>query len=741
MVENTSMSDEIDGAGRANRKAMRRTSGLRDEQIDQIDQGDPINRRQFGWMMAAAGASVCAAGSSLLAETTSKIVFRTRSAAFALDERGWLTGITFRDRNYMPTAAPLLRLRVQGKMHEPTGMEWDSRQGRLTLRYADIGAEVKVALREKPTHITLELVELKSAQTVELVLWGSYPTTIGETVGEIVGVVRDAECAIGIQALNVKTLGGYPTDESDVEPDSLEMDDPGSYPALPAELKAKQRWRGDTARLTASGSELQCYCRNRDHARVISNWGWEKYDAPAFEDGGVVGSSIALFAVPVSEALATLGAIEVAEGLPHLMLEGVWAKQSIHATDSYLIADFGEASIGRALAMTKRAGLKYLYQSSLFETWGHFKLKPELFPRGWDGFKYCVDEGRKAGVKVGFHMLSNFLTTNDAYVTPKPDPRLARVGTARLAAAVDAAQVQIAVDDPGYLRKHSALNTVVIGEELIQYESVSSEMPWRLLKCTRGAFGTTAAAHANGAAVGRLIDHDYKVFLTDPSLCIEVARKLGEFCNYTGAQQTSLDGLEGNWSTGMGQYGCSLFTKTWWDEMRPEVREAFINDASMPHHFTWHIATRYNWGEPWYAGFRDRQTMLRMKNQMLYARNLIPPMLGWFSIRKETTLEDAEWLGARSAGFGAGFALAISFESQAQQAAADVTIDADKLAILDAVRRWETARQSGAFPEELKASLQDVTREFHLEDVAPNVWELRPLHPPGPAMRVESKGA
>jgi hypothetical protein len=173
--------------------------------------------------------------------------------------------------------------------------------------------------------------------------------------------------------------------------------------------------------------------------------------------------------------------------------------------------------------------------------------------------------------------------------------------------------------------------------------------------------------------------------------------------------------------------------------MRPEIREAFINDASMPHHYTWHIATRYNWGEPWYAGFRESQTMLRMKNQILYTRNLIPRMLGWFSIRKETTLEDAEWLGARSAGFDAGFALAISFESQAQQAAASgVTIPADKLAILDAIKRWETARQTGAFPAHLKPLLQDVTRAFHLTEVAPNEWELQPADPAEPAVRIKS---
>ena len=53
---------------------------------------------------------------------------------------------------------------------------------------------------------------------MELVLWGPFPTSIGDTVGEVVGVVRNKDFAIGIQALNIKTLGGYPNDESDIEP-------------------------------------------------------------------------------------------------------------------------------------------------------------------------------------------------------------------------------------------------------------------------------------------------------------------------------------------------------------------------------------------------------------------------------------------------------------------------------------------------------------------------------------------
>jgi len=78
---------------------------------------------------------------------------------------------------------------------------------------------------------------------VELVLWGPYPTTIGSVVGEIIGVVRDADFAVGIQALNAKTLGGYPAREDDSD-GGFSADDLGTYANLPAELKKDQSYRG-----------------------------------------------------------------------------------------------------------------------------------------------------------------------------------------------------------------------------------------------------------------------------------------------------------------------------------------------------------------------------------------------------------------------------------------------------------------------------------------------------------------
>jgi hypothetical protein len=564
-----------------------------------------------------------------------------------------------------------------------------------------------------------------------------------------VGVVRDKEFAVGIQALNTKTLGGYPARENDIQ-NEFGADDTGDYPNLPSELRKDSGFRGDTAKRTQFGSVLQAYCRNRDHDRVISNWGQEKYVAPAFQDGGVVGSRIALFGCPAAKALETIGAIESAERLPHPMLDGVWAKMDPKATCSYLIVDFGEETIDRAIEMTQRAGLNYLYNGSPFETWGHFELKQSLFPHGWNGLRTCVEKARKAGVRVGFHTLSNFITPNDSYVTPVPDRRLARIGSSLLQSDVDASQTEITIAEPDFFRHPTDLNTVVIGDELVRYASVSAQAPWRLLDCKRGSFGTRATPHPAGTSVGKLMDHAYHVFLTDADLSQEVARNIARLCNETGARQLSFDGLEGNWSTGMGQYGRALFTKAWYDALSPAEQGQVINDASNPGHFNWHIYTRMNWGEPWSAGFRKGQTLYRFKNQLYFERNLMPHMLGWFALSGETTVADAEWLLARAAGFDAGFALATSLASTAQLAADPSSAEALQKygatpAILEAIRQWETARMAGAFPESAKADLRDNTKEFHLEPAGAGQWNLYPVltaqpHALGPATRIRAKG-
>lgn len=654
---------------------------------------------------------------------TAATTFETETFLVLISPSGQISALRQGANDYLAAdqPAPLLQLRVDGEWHQPDRMQWDASNRQMRLDYETAGIRAVLQAEAKPTHVVFELTALEPVGAVELILWGPYPTTIGETVGETVGVVRNVTAALGIQALNPKTLGGFPGSEDDVMP-MYNIFAGGDYSDIAAEQRDHELYRGDTAKPTAFGSVLQAYCRDRSRERVIKNWAHSHFVAPAFEDGGVLGSRIALFGCPAEKALETIGRIELAEGLPHPLIDGVWGKIAPEATASYLIIDFGEGNLDTALELTGQAGLKYLYHGGPFRTWGHFELHPGSFPDGWASLKRCVERAQAAGIRLGVHTLSNFITPNDAYVTPVPDPRLASVGTTVLADPIDAVQTTIPVADPAWFNQmqNNTLKTARIDRELIRYGRVSEGPPWQLLECERGAWGTSASSHAAGQSIAKLMDHGYRVFLTDAELSWEVARRIAELFNRTGLLQVSFDGLEGAWSTGMGQYGRTLFTQAWYEHLSPELQGRVINDASNPGHFNWHVYTRMNWGEPWYAGFRESQTQYRLKNQNYYARNLMPRMLGWFQMNSETTLEDAEWLLARAAGFDAGFALVTNPEVARKNGAG--------ASILAAIKHWEQARLAGWFPEELKAALRDIKNEFHLAWTNGTHGELYPVY-------------
>ncbi len=649
------------------------------------------------------------------------LVYETETMRVSLDGKGMLESLYDRagqkDYLYQGQSAPLLSIRCNGEYESPSSMKTEGDQLVLCFEKNQVEARVKVVNRK--SYLTFELVRITPLKKVELVVWGPYPTTISETIGETVGVVRNQDFAIGIQALNIKTLGGYPSDESDIEP-SIDIAE-SSLVNSDEPWRAGRTYRGQTAKPESYGSVIQAYCRDRSRERVITNWGHDYYVAPPFKDGGVVGSKIALFGCPTGKVLEVIGGIELREGLPHPMLDGVWSKISPEATSSYLIIDFDENTINEALALTRKVGFKYLYHGDPFETWGHFNLKRECFPRNWESMKADVTKAEKEGIYLGVHMLSNFITTNDPYVTPVPDKRLAKVGSSVLAGNIDSKDTEIRIVSPVYFNqmKNNTLHAVVIGNEIIRYREVSGTAPWTLQSCTRGAFGTRACDHAAGDTIAKLMDHGYKTFLTNSELTEEVAGRLADFFNYTGVRQTSFDGLEGNWSTGMGEYGCQLFVKTWYDRLIPALKNNVIDDASKPNHYNWHINTRYNWGEPWYAGFRESQTRQRLKNQDFFRRNYIPSMLGWFKMTDETSIEDLEWLLARAAGFDAGFAFCVNLESAKRNGEGD--------AIFNKIRQWETARISGAFTVNQKKRMENINNEFHLEEGSTAAeWMLYP---------------
>ncbi len=673
-----------------------------------------------GLLLAAVAASLSLAACSLI--PVRHTTWTTDHLRLSVDGRGRIVRLVDRatGQDHLARVVPshLLSVRVEGMLVPPRALIWAGRGGTARLDYPG-GITARVQVTPKPTHLVFELLGVEPAEQVELVVWGPYATTISETVAETVGVVRDSVFAFGLQALNPKTLGGYPWNENDCMP-QLDLFESGDYSDLSEAGKRYVLYRVEAAKPDSFGSTLQAYCRDRSRERVVENWGHQAYTAPPFEDGGVAGSAIALFGAPAGVALETIGRIELAQGLPHPMIDGEWGKTTRSAAAAYLILDFSEADIDRAIAHTRQAGLRWLYHSGPFRTWGHFELGAG-FPNGWAGMGRCVEKAEAAGVHVGVHTLSNFITTNDPYVTPVPDPRLARVGAEVLTVAVDAGRTELVVSAPGLFdpADNNTLRTVMIGSELVQYRDVSVEPPWRLLDCRRGAFGTAAVPHPAGSPVALLADHAYRVFLTDADLGREMAAQLAAFYNETGVRQISFDGVEGNRSTGMGNYGEILFTSAWFDHLAEPIRSGYIADASRTSHYFWHIYTRMNWGEPWYAGFRESQTEYRLKNQPYFRRNLMPGMLGWFRMTAQTTLEDVEWMLARSAAFDAGYAFVTDYRALEGNGSTD--------RILAAIGRWEQARLAGAFRADQKRRMEDVGAEFHLEGDGPDTWRLVPV--------------
>ncbi len=647
----------------------------------------------------------------------------TASLRITINDKGSIVNLidvkTGKDYLLKDTLSSLMSVRIDNQIKHPESAT--AKDGQLTLAFEnDILADIKVD--EKETHVTFELIAITNKEAVELIIWGPYANMIDEIIGETIGVVRGEGFTLGIQALNIKTMGGYPWNESDRMPafDFVRNEDPDD---MHPDSDGSVLYRVEAAKPLVSGSSLQAYCRNRDKERIYQDVNHENIVAPPYEDGGVIGSKIALFGCDLESTLETIGKIELAEGLPHPMIDGEWVKTHKEAAAAYLITSYTEANVDQAIALTKKAGLKYLYHyGKTFESWGHFDLYDKEFPNGIQGLKACVEKAEAQGIKMGTHCLSNFITTNDPYVSPVPDKRLAKVGSSVITENMDASITEVTIQSPDFFNqmKNNNLKTVMIGEELIRYGSVSEKSPWKLLDCQRGAFNTVAASHESGAEISKLLDHGYKVFLTNADLTIEMSETLASLYNETGLRQISFDGLEGNRSTGLGTYGETLMPYTWYNSLSEELKKHLIIDASRTTHFFWHIYTRMNWGEPWYAGFRESQTEYRFNNQAYFKRNFMPGMLGWFRMDSITSIEDIEWLLARSAGYDAGYALVADLGT--------VEKNGNSNEILELIGDWEKLRISNSFTEEQKEAMRDNSMEFSIERVADDVWNLQEIN-------------
>jgi len=626
----------------------------------------------------------------------SQTAFRAGDLTISIDAKGQISKLSRQgtDVNYLykDTSAALLTVVKSARKYVPTKAVYNKAKKILSLSYDEASISADIKIEEKKGYLALELIKAEPAVDIDAVIWGPLPLNINDTVAEVIGVVRNKQFAIGMTVLNIKTLGGYYR-----TPEGME------------------EGRGEAGITTSWGATVQAYSINRSKPRFVDAWNnsFRNMPVPIVKGETVKGSKIAIWGASPSAALDRIEAIVLAEKLPYPTINKQWLRKSPVFGRSYLISSFNENQVDSMIAYTKRAGLISLYHEGPFKTWGHYEISPEYFPGGNDAVKQAVQKAKSAGLYFGVHTLTNFINTDDRYVSPVPDPRLAKTGSSLLVQAISDTNTAIVVKSPEYFANETSnwLHTVMIGQELIRYQSVSTSEPYTLLNCQRGAFGTKASLHAAGDSVGKLLDHPYMVFFPNLELQNEICNNLVRFFNTTGVNHWDFDGHEGGLATGEGDYGVEMFSK----QVTERVDHEYLVGTSNSHTYYWNVGSYYNWGEPWYGGFKESMEGYRISNQAFFDRNYMPRMLGWYLLSEYTSMADMEWMLARAAGYGAGFAMVARPDALRSNPIAGE--------LLDAIREWEEARNSKSFSQEQQERMKDPKNEFHLEKTAGG-WTL-----------------
>lgn len=652
-----------------------------------------------------------------LSQLAKAIDFKTTKTQISINSKGFYTSIQVDGKEILSDGAyPILSVVKQQQLILPISMTRNKDLLRIQLKD---GQKVVLRVQESIHAIVYEVVEIPEAY--EMLMFGPVKVKLHEVVGEVVGVSQGNGLAFGIQAMNIKTVAGIPQEAVNLYHSQF------AYEGQNTELSvASVPYYHFAAVDTEDGTVFQLSCKNRtkEEYRKVQQLTRSLTLPVAGEDGSIRGAKVALFGDLQSSILERIGQIELKEGLPHPMLEEEWAKISRKSMRSYLITNFSESDLDLILDKAERAGFRNIYHAGPFKTWGHFQWDERFVKDGDEGVKRIVEKAKNKGVQVGVHTLTNFLTTNDPYVTPVPSKQLLKQGKLKLRTDIDAEQTTILIEKSDLFEMPLSLNALHIDDELIQFGAYEAEGEYmKLTNCTRGAFGTKVNRHSKEAVLYKLWDYPYKTLFPDLDLQNQFASRLAEIFNRTGLKQISFDGLEGSTYTGQDYYATARFVTGFYNNLQD--KDNLINDASRLEHFLWHVHTRMNWGEPWGEEMRKGQVANRIKNQDYFRRNLFPRMLGWFLIRladrkfEATSLEDLEWALSESAGFDAGYAMNIDLRTLRNHGQIDL--------LLDAIKNWDELRSAKAFSPTQMEKLKDPATEWQLKKIDAGSYQLYPL--------------
>lgn len=458
--------------------------------------------------------------------------------------------------------------------------------------------------------------------------------------------------------------------------------------------------------------------------------------AACYERFGITGATVVLAGAPVSEILSVIKTVfDDAPDLPPSKIGGPWAKEVSTNYGSYLF-NFGtltEENVDEWIGMVKSLGFNQIDShggGSRFFRFGDFYLNPEKWPKQWNNFKAINKKLHDAGIGAILHTYAFFIDKRAKYVTPVPHPDLGAFRSFTLAKPLSRNATEIEVEEStaeisnktGFFVRNSV--TLHVGDELITFKDVTKEAPYKFIGCERGAYGTKASAHDNGAKA-RHLKECFGLFAPDPETALfeEVARQHAEIANNCDFDGMYIDAIDGSDILGGGEHAWYYGQKFIFDIWKYLKKDVGLEMSSMWHHI-WKLRTRW---QAWDYPTRGHKRFIDVHAETVNGGLLLPLHLGWWNFltwdppQTEPTYPDViEYLGCKLIGFDAGISLtgAINKENLKKNPAFQ--------RLVGILKQYEDLRHANYFDESIKEKLREPGKDFTLFQDQDGKWRFKP---------------
>jgi hypothetical protein len=691
-----------------------------------------------------------------------EITLKTKYASISINEKGYITSVKDlsgkKEFIAKGQSSPLLSVYVWDKKQtfEPRSALFNKTKNEFTFEYQN-GTEAIVKVSPKEEYFRFELIDLKNRNGVDNVIWGPVKTSISKTIGELIGVVRNDNFAIGMFGLNDNTTTGLPSNG-----DALEMmhyyihsPDPVKYP-LPANLKEGQKFRiggdgvSDVAfyshpeeyyRMTcgngailepAYGSYIVYHSRDRRKSHTISKTidpdilfqtDPQHMVVEGLEGVDLINSAIALYACPDKKGLSVIENIVKKEALPYIIDKGKWIKSPKNNRPDVAWSGVHDSLI----SYTKQIGFRGVQDEGQGGGYAEYYYNPGNRLGGMKG-KYSKGKTedirifgerlKKEGIAYGVHTLCEFIQTGSSDVTPVPNKNLLKLFTVQLDKDLAPKDTIIVVKDTSYLNERGEYNVNVlkIGDEIIRYKGVTKTRPYTLTGVERGYYKTFMLAHKKGEDVSKLKPNCYSGLMPDMILQDTYARAYADLLNECSMDFIDFDGMESCLYQGHGYYSYKRFFRSLFDQAAKHGNNYIRVMGAGPSEGNWLYMNTINLGggnhmfnpETGQWGIEGKDM------RYVFESSYMPGTFGIQGFPK--TAEIAHNLQCKSIGWGAQYMLGMSQEV--------VEKNSEKFKIFKALNAWETAREADVFTEKHKEAFKSTTDKFKIEQNSANSWTL-----------------